>query len=69
MDRGTSICNSVTLLLGTDFADDTDIFLVVVLKIQAPEFSARTILRRSVNFAFYLDPFAEVDELAYFNVY
>ena len=35
-------------------------FFVVVIEIQASEFPSRTILRRGIDFAFYLDPFAKV---------
>lgn len=53
---------------GTDFADCTDLGLIVVaVRIQAPEFLLHTILRRGVNFAFYVDSFTVMP--AYFNVY
>jgi len=36
-------------------------------KIQAPELLVHAILRRGVDFAFDLDPFAEVDKEAHFD--
>ena len=42
-------------------------FFVVAVRIQALEFSLRTILRRGEDFSLYSDPFAKIEQEAHFD--